>query len=109
MDLYALFQVSETNQMIILFVLLVMFIAVLYDIFTRIARLNKGASMIIAVSITLIALFSGGAIRAVHAILSLGAVFAIFSFYGTIALMFIAFLLLHFGLGRLAFWLRRRR
>jgi hypothetical protein len=86
-----------------------MFIAILYDIFTKIAIFNKGASMIIAVTISLIALFSGGAVRTVHAILSIGAIFAIFGFYGMIALMFIAFLLLHFGLGKLAIWLRRRR
>lgn len=107
-DLYTLFQVTETSQMIILFVLLVMFIAILYDIFTRIAIFNKGASMIIAVSISLIALFSGGAAKVVHAILSIGIIFGLFGFYGMIILMFVAFILLHLGLGKLAFWIRRR-
>jgi Kef-type K+ transport system membrane component KefB len=108
LDIYSLFQVSETNEMIILVVLLVMFFVIIYDIFYRFIKFPRMITVIISGIITIFALVSGTAVRTVHVILSLGMIFGLIGFFGVIILMFIAFVLLHFGLGKLAFRFRRR-
>jgi hypothetical protein len=108
-DLYSFFQVSETNEMIILFILLVMFFVIFYDIFSRFLGFPKVTNIIISAVITMMALLSGIAIRTVHIILGIGVILGVLGFFGLIILMFVAFALLHLGLGKLAFLLRRRR
>lgn len=108
-DLYALFQVSETNEMIILLVLIVMFFAIIYDILDKFIGFERVTNIIITLVVVMFIVFSGAAIRIIHIILSLGIIFGTIGFLGAIILMFIAFILFHFGLGKLAFWMRRRR
>ncbi len=108
-DLYSLFQVSETNEMIILVVLLIMFFAIIFDIFMKLKFFNKMTSAIIAGIISLTALLSGMAIKTVHVITALASSFGAIGIFGLVALMFVAFILLHFGFTWLAKILMRRR
>lgn len=101
MELYSLFQVSETNEMIILLVLLVMFFAIIYDIFAKLRFFNKMTTVIISGIIVIFSLISGTAIRLVHIILSIGIIAGAAGIFILVALMFILFILIHLGLGKI--------
>jgi len=94
--------------MIILVVLLLMFFAIFFDIFTKFAGFKKPFAFVISVIIDALALLSGTAIKTVHLIISLATMIGTFGMLFTVILAFIAFILLHLGLGKLALIIKRR-
>jgi hypothetical protein len=101
MEIYSLFQVSEFNEMIILIVLVGMFFVIIYDILTKFLKFNKGATVIIAMVISIFAILSGITTQLTRIIVSITATFGAIGISIAIALIFVAFALIHLGIGKI--------
>lgn len=100
-DIYSLFQVSEFNEMIILIVLVAMFFVIIYDILTKFLKFNKGATVIIALVISIFAVLSGVTTQLTRIIVSMAATFGMIGIAIAIAIIFILFALAHLGIGKI--------
>jgi ABC-type multidrug transport system permease subunit len=102
-NIYELFT-STAAPLVIVIVLWALIFVIVYDILYRMANLGKGPSLIAAIAVSVMAVFSGLTTKAMHFILALGGAMAMIIMFVIIVLAFIGF-----ALGSRRFIPRRRR
>ena len=88
---------SGPNELLIMLIIMAMIFFIVYDIMVGVARFNKGASLVIAIAVAAMAVFSGLTTKAMQFVYAFGSAGFIVILAGLIIFAFAAFALRHLG------------
>jgi len=108
-NLYSMFTATKYELIVLILIFIIIF-AVVFDVIFRILKFPRGITAIIAISISILAVFTGITTKAMYFIFSLGITSAIVIIAMLVIIAFILFALSHLGIthGRGIRGLRRR-
>ncbi|MCX6742141.1 MAG: hypothetical protein NTX24_03120 [Candidatus Pacearchaeota archaeon] len=83
---------SSTNELLIALAIFAIIFFVVFDIILNVAKFNKGASIIIALAIAMMAVFSGLTTKAMHFVYAFGAAGFMVVVFVLIIIAFVSFI-----------------
>jgi hypothetical protein len=83
---------SSTNELLIALAIFAIIFFVVFDIILNVAKFNNGASIIIALAIAMMAVFSGLTTKAMHFVYAFGAAGFIVVIFILIIIAFVSFI-----------------
>lgn len=96
-NLYSIFTATKYEFIVILLIFIIIF-AVVFDVVFRALKFSRGVSAVIALVISMMAVFTGITFKATYLVLSLGIASSIIVICALVIVAFIFFALGHFGI-----------